>query len=344
MICTMPFGTRQKIGPLPAPLAPFKHTLTRTVGNTDRANGAPFAKAGRQPYQTFDFSWTKPYAELAPVLDALALSDGPPYYFLDPAALENPGEFNALPPQWAAPGLFSRGDPTAYLNGTCALVSPRLADLSTSQVTRSVASAWGAPASGVSYTFIDSPVSPPANVGKYDGGASPYQLASSPGPLGDVYNYSNPSATLLIPPGYVVGLWVSGEFTGAGIQFATASSATGDLSGVLRTGATVKVPTADEQAFYLGNGNDWTMVDVGFRASSGVGPHSMVLYGMSAYYFELGSVTKSTPGTFTRLWSTGRGQMPLWLGSAGAEINTYQSFQPERTSLSLNLTEAYIPW
>lgn len=344
MTCNMPFGTRQQISDVPAPIAPFKHTMVRGVGNTSRFGGAPFVNAGPQTYQTFEMSWLAPYVEVAPVLEALGLNDGPPYYFLDPAALDNPGEFNALPPHWAAPGIYSKSNPTMYLSGTNALVSPKVADLNTYTTARVGSSSWGAPNVGVSFKFKTTTYSPPANVGMYDGGALPYQLASSPGPNGDVYSYANPSATLLIPPGYVVGLWVSGVFTGAGLQLAIASSSSGSLAGVLRTGGTVQVPSSGEQAFYVGNGTDWSMVDVGFGAAAGAGAHTFTLFGMSAYYFKVGDTNSGVPASFTRAWSKGRGHMPLWLGDGGVNLDTYQAFSPERTGVSLSLTEGFIPW
>lgn len=340
MSTQMPFGTRQHIGYVPAPLSGLDHYITRAVSSKARTDGPPSITVGVQPYQSYDFSWKAPRDQVQPVLDAFSFNDGPPYYFLNPGALMKAGTFNALPPHWAAPGLFARGHGIDALSGTYSLISADAGVLDREPVVRGSVSTYGVPPVGVHFTLGKGGVSPLA-AGEFDGGARPYARVPVASPeFINVARY-NPSATLLIPPGWRVHLLVAADCTEAGISVATALSDDGYFDDVVRAG-TLTVPATIDSTLLLGNGAQWAMVDIGFDAAPGAVAPAVTLYGMAALYVPEDVAGYSIPDPL--LWSPGRGQMPLWPKRTDVNVTSYQAFDKQLTGVSMNLTEGYIPW
>lgn len=337
----MAFGTRKHIGWIPCPTSGLKNSVTRQVTTTAHQLGAPAMAVSAQSYKTFDLSWTEPYEDIRPVLDAFEYNDGPPYYFLDPVCLHVPGT-NALPANWANPGRFVGAAGRDALSGGKSIVATHYGPMHTALTTRAD-SFRGAPTEGV--TFFYRNIADEFVANKFDGGTGPVALTPTvEGTL--VHEHYNPSATLLVPPGWCVFLAVSAESVDTNLSVVEAQSASGVLPNTVRS-ATWSAPLADGQFGPFGfEDNQWTMLDIGIMpANPAVTTSQFTLYGMSAVYYPIGSIVKGRPETypFTE-WAVGIGHGPLFPTQNELSITTYKAFDDQLTSLSLPVSEGYIPW
>lgn len=336
----MPFGTRTHVGWIPCPTSGFEHTISRKSVINDRVDGPPGYYTSKQPIKSFNFNWTDPNIDLNLVRDAFDYAGGPPYYFTNPKALTDP-TYNLLPPQWAAPGMFIAKHGKSAAKGTYALISETLGYIAPQSVLTGLAvnEATGLLPRSAAFTIAKRDAYTEADDKVFDGGAAAYRMiAATAANNYRTYSMRNPSASVLVPPGYTVAVYAYGKGTNfgliTGVQAAIAG--TGDFASEVTTGVLRQsFPAAYGQVSWSQAVAQWSRVDIAFGAADTTLDASGEVVSTACL------IKKGATPPF--VWSRGRGQMALF-PTTDLTVTTYQAYDPELTSMATTLSEGLIAW
>lgn len=326
MATLMAFGTRNRLAWIPCPQSPFEGTVTRRSTASEMRSGALFVATAPMTRRTYNFSWVDKDTALAPVLEMAAENDGPPYYFLHPRMLID--KVNALPPHWAAPGLFGTPDlftdvyslvnqASGYIDSTMRTLATTLPGAPTKAQRIHVWRAAGAiPAKNVA-----------------NGGVAAYVNDAG------TYKLTNPSATIVVPPGVTMYVRATGAVSNGGAigLWVRNGDSNGYFTGTDAVAGTWLTPTLAGATTALAAAAWWRTYDIIVGANPAPSADAYVdLAGLEVY---LG--VSSFPATFQK----GRGQMPLWPGgNDGIATSVYSVVGNKLTSAQWPLTEGYVGW
>jgi hypothetical protein len=335
----MAFGTRNRVGMIPCPIAPFAHTVTRARSDFAMSNGATLVRNARMARQTFEFSWMDTLANLLPVIEMAKENSGPPYYFLDPGVLAN--GWNALPAHWSAPGRFMGADNALSIDfsGQFALMNRNDGRMADGLVTTPGAyvTAIGCPSVGVSLSFpVASP--PYAIKDQSSGGVQTYLMDSG------TLKASHVAATVLVPPGYKFAMRITADATSqAGVCYSRRTAGLdGRFSSIWATTITrLTVGGVTTPASFTNTSSQWSTVDIWFGGNTtATTGGTLSLYALEAYVLPAAGVL---PAAF----SMGVGSMPLWPTQDDMQIQTYGvafADQRKQHGITWPMVEGDIAW